>query len=181
MASTRTAPDATAPTRGERPRVWRRPLLIVHIVAAVSLIGTDLALLTLALSGLRGADPRSVYPAASRVASWVIGPLVVLALVTGIAQAALSRWGLARYWWVTIKLAVTVVFTGVVWAVLIPRLAASATAADAGQVLTAAERAPLAIVATVAIMVLLGLVTLAVYKPGGQIRATRHDPTTRRK
>lgn len=158
--------------------MWRKPLLIVHIAATAALIGTDLALVALAVSGLRGAAPQAVYPAASQVASWVIGPLVLLALVTGIAQAVLLRWGLTRYWWTAVKLAVTVVFTGLVWFVLIPRLAENADAATAGHVFTTAEKLPLAIVPTMAVAGLLVLVGLAVYKPRARVRRPRQTPPT---
>lgn len=83
---------------------WRRPLLALHIVATVSLIGTDLVLIALGISGVRGADPETVYPAACVVEAWLVAPLVVLALGTGVLQAVRSGWGLVRHWWVAIKL-----------------------------------------------------------------------------
>lgn len=168
---TETRPKAIPDQRIASPR--RKLLLTVHVVAAVSLIGTDLALLALGIAGVRGADPQTVYPAASHVASWLVAPLVVVALGTGIAQAVLSQWGLLRYWWVTIKLATTVVFTGIVWFVLVPRLAASADAAAAAQTFTDAERLPLSVVPAVAVTVLVFLVGLAIYKPGWRLRSPR--------
>ena len=151
----------------------RKLLLIVHVVAAVSLIGADLVLLALGISGTRGADPLTVYPAASLVASWLIAPLVVVALGTGVLQAVLSQWGLLRYWWVTIKLAATVVFTGIVLFVLVPRLAASSDDATAAETFTRAERLPLAIIPALAITVLVGLVSLAIVKPRWRLPSTK--------
>lgn len=152
---------------------WRRPLLTVHVVAAVSIIGADLVLLALGISAVGGADPQIIYPAASLVASRVIAPLVVVALGTGVLQAVLSPWGLTRYWWVTIKLVATVVFTGIVVFVLVPRLAASAEAAAAAQTFSTAERLPLAMVPSVAVTVLVVLVALAISKPGWRMRSRR--------
>lgn len=149
----------------------RRLLLTVHLSAAVSLIGSDLALLALGIAGVRGADPQTVYPAASLLATWLVGPLVLIALGTGITLAIRSGWGLARYWWVAIKLATTVLFTGIVWLLLVPRLAAAAGAATAAETFTNAERLPLSIVPAVAIAVLIVLVSLAVYKPRWRLRA----------
>lgn len=59
-----------------------RLLLILHVAVAVGLLGAALVLVALGLAGLRGADPRTVYPAAHLVDAWVVTPLAVaLALV----------------------------------------------------------------------------------------------------
>ncbi|MGH3320288.1 MAG: hypothetical protein ACRDN9_08925 [Streptosporangiaceae bacterium] len=167
-------PPISTPTARRRPSSPRL-LLTVHIVATVSLVGTDLVLLALGISGVRGADPRLVYPAASLVESWLVVPLVIVALGTGVAQAVLRGWGLVRYWWVAIKLATTVLFTGLVLFVLVPRLAASADAASAAATFTAAERLPLAVVPALAVAVLILNVALGVYKPGRRLRSVRMD------
>lgn len=148
-----------------------RPLLILHIVAAVGLFGTDLVLVALGVSGVTGADPRTVYPAAYLVEAWLVAPLTVITLATGIVQATRYGWGLARYWWTAIKLATTAAFTVLVVTVIIPRLAATTAAATAGQAFTLAARLPLAIVPAVAIAVIVVNVGLAVYKPAARIRA----------
>jgi hypothetical protein len=153
------------------PSRWRKLLLTVHVVATVSLIGTDLVLVALGISGVRGADPRTVYPAAYLVEVWLVAPLVVVALGTGVLQAVLSRWGLAKYWWVTIKLVTTATFTGLVPLVIIPSLAASADAALAARMFTPAQRLPLAIVPALAVAVLVFNVILARYKPGWRLRS----------
>lgn len=100
-----------AEVRGRREAPWRKPLLAIHIVASVGVLGADLALLALGISGAQGAEPETVYPAMSLVGAWLIAPLAVLALGTGLLQAVLRGWGLARYWWVTIKLTITAVLT----------------------------------------------------------------------
>ncbi len=126
---------------------WRKLLLTVHVVASVSLIGTALVLVALGISSVLGADPRTIYPAAYLVEAWLVAPLALVALGTGVLQAVLSPWGLVRFWWVTIKLTTTAGFTGVALFVLLPRLGASADAATgpAGQTFTIAERLQLAV------------------------------------
>ncbi len=154
------------------PPPWRKPLLTVHVVASVGLVGTALVLAALGISGVRGADPRTIYPAAYLVEGWLVAPLAIVALGTGVLQAALSPWGLVKYWWVTIKLTTTAGFAGVALFVLLPRLEASAEAATgpAAQTFTIAERLPLAIAPTVAVTLLVFNVVLAVYKPGWRVR-----------
>ncbi len=151
---------------------WRKLLLTVHVVASVSLIGTALVLVALGISSVLGADPRTIYPAAYLVEAWLVAPLALVALGTGVLQAVLSPWGLVRYWWVTIKLTTTAGFTGVALFVLLPRLEAAADAATgpAGQTFTIAERLPLAVAPSVAVALLVFNVVLAVYKPGWRLR-----------
>ncbi|MCA1718881.1 MAG: hypothetical protein LC781_19330 [Actinobacteria bacterium] len=100
---------------------WRKLLLTVHVATAVSVLGTDLVLLVLGISSVRGADPRTIYPAADLIATWLLAPLAVVALGTGVLLGLLTRWGLFRYWWVTIKLTLTAILTGVILFVLVPR------------------------------------------------------------
>jgi hypothetical protein len=152
-----------------KPAPWRTPLLTVHIIASVGAIGAALVLLALGVAGLRGADPHTVYPAAHLVEQWVIAPLAVLALGTGLAQATLSRFGLTRYWWVTVKLAVTAVLTAVVFLVLEPGLATTAAAES----LTDAQRLRVVLFPAVALALLVGNVILGLTKPNRRLRSGR--------
>ena len=148
------------------------PLLAIHIVASVGVLGADLVLLALGISGVRGSDAGTVYPAMSLVSGWVIAPLAVLALLTGVLQAVTRGWGLARYWWVTIKLAITATLTGVVLFVLVPGLrtaAETATGPNAEALLDDAQRMAFVIAPSAAITFLLLNVFLAVYKPAWRI------------
>jgi hypothetical protein len=57
-----TAPRERGPRRMPTRR-WRKPLLVVHVTAAVGLVGADLALLALAVAGATGTAASEVYPA----------------------------------------------------------------------------------------------------------------------
>ena len=151
---------------------WRKLLLTVHVAATVSVLGTDLVLLALGLSSLGGADPRTIYPAAHLVGAWLVAPLAVLSLGTGLLLGILTPWGLFRYWWVTIKLAVTAVLTGVVLFVLVPRLGAAAAAVTgpAPRLLPIGERLPLIVAPAVASTLLALNVVLAIFKPTWRLR-----------
>src|SRR5262245_54221967 len=152
---------------------WRKLLLTTHVAATVSVLGTDLVLLLLGLSSLTGADPRTIYPAAYLVGARLVAPLAVLSLTTGLLLGLVTTWGLFRYWWVTIKLAITTVLTGVVLFVLVPRLGAAAEAVSgpAPRLLATAERLPLAIAPALASTLLLPMVALAIYKPGWRLHS----------
>lgn len=152
---------------------WHTVLLTVHVGATVSVLGADLALLALGLTGLGGADPLTIYPAARLVAARLIAPLAVLSLGTGLLLGLLTRWGLFRYWWVTIKLGIVLVLTGAVLFVLVPALGATAEAVT-GSVplpLTRGERVPLVVAPAVASTLLAVALILAIVKPGGRLRS----------
>ncbi len=154
------------------PAPWRKLLLTVHVVATVSVLGTDLVLLLLGLASLGGADPRTIYPAAYLVAARLVAPLALISLGTGLLLGVLTPWGLFSYWLVSIKLAITAALTAVVLFVLVPRLSAAAdvVTGPASHVLTSAERLPLAIAPAVASTLLLLAVVLAIFKPGWRLR-----------
>lgn len=158
-----------ARARGESAH---KVLLVSHIAASVSVLGVALVLVALGIAGLRGISPETVYPAAHLVASWLEGPLVILALVTGVAQAVLNRWGLLRYWWVTIKLTITAAATVVVFTVLRPGLASAAAAAtgQSDEPLIRAQQVSVTVGPTVAVALLLVNVALGVFKPRWRLR-----------
>lgn len=169
-------PPANA-SRSLPPRV-RKSLLTLHIATAAGLIGADLVLLVLAINGTRGSDPETVYPAMELLGAWVLAPLAVLALATGVTQAALTRWGLFRHWWVSAKLATTSVLTVLVLAVLVPALDEAAQAAlgpSAADILTDARRTLFVIVPSITVTLLVIMVGLGVYKPGSR---TKRQATT---
>jgi hypothetical protein len=126
---------------------WRKLLVTAHVAATVSVLGADLVLLALGLSGAGGADPRTIYPAAHLVGTRLVAPLAALSLGSGLLLGLLTPWGLLRYWWVAIKLVITAALSGAVLFVLIPRLGAAATAATgpAPGMLTDGQGTPLVV------------------------------------
>jgi hypothetical protein len=76
-----------------------------------------------------------------------------------------SGWGITRYWWTAIKLAITAALTVVVVGVLVPRLGAAADLAHTPHVFTLLEELPLAMAPALASSLLVINVALAIYKP----------------
>jgi uncharacterized membrane protein len=155
------------------PPRWRKALFTAHVSMAAGLIGADLSLLALAVSGWRGSDAASVYPAMSLLSRWVVAPLAVAALITGVLQATLSPYGLLRYWWVTIKLAITLVLTGLVLFLVAPGLGEAADSAlgGASEALTDARRAVYVVVFSLAVAAIALMAGLAVAKPRWRLRS----------
>ena len=163
---------ASKPSAGARPF---RLLLMVHILPTVGLFGADLVLVTLGFSAIFGADPSTVYPAARLIGSTIVAPLALISLASGVVLARLSGWGLFRYWWVTLKLAITLILTLVVLTVLVPRLATAAEIAAAHAPFDVAQRVPLALAPALATVFLVLNVALAVYRPGWRVRRGHHQ------
>jgi hypothetical protein len=154
------------------PQPWRNSLLSLHVAASVSVLGADLVLLALGLAGLGGSDPLTIYPAARLVGVWLIAPLALLTLGTGLLLGLLTPWGLFTYWWVTIKLAIVLVLTAAVLFVLVPALGATADAVGGPtpQPLATGERLPLVLAPAAASTLLAVALILAVFKPGWRLR-----------
>jgi hypothetical protein len=145
---------------------WRKGILSIHIAAAVGVFGSDLALLILALSGL--------YPSALLIAEWLVEPLAVTALASGLLLAVLGPYGLLRYWWTAIKLAITAALTGAVFLVLTPALERAAEGAGNPQPAT------LLLAPALATAFLLTNVVLAVFKPAARLSRPRIRTTNQR-
>src|SRR5438093_7986995 len=96
-----------------RPGV-RKFALTTHVTSAVGWLGAVGAFLALAIAGLGSQDAQIVRAAylAMHLTTWfVIVPLSVAALLTGIVQSIGTTWGLFRHYWVLAKLALTVLAT----------------------------------------------------------------------
>lgn len=152
---------------------WRRPLLTIHVAASVSLLGAALVILALGVTGIGGADARTVYPATSVVESWLVVPLAIIALATGLLQALLTEWGLTRYWWPSVKLAITAMLTALALFVLAPGLASAAHAAMASPAgsISDAQRLRIPVFPGIATVLLMVNVVLGLYKPGRRFRS----------
>lgn len=152
---------------------WRKLLMVVHLIVAVGLLGSDLAVLVLVTSGWRGAEPVTVYPAAHLISVVVLVPLALLAVATGLLQGLLTPWGLLRHWWVTIKLVLTVAGTVLALFVLTPSLAGAEQAALAGMSVAPVDKIGLVRASSAASVVLIVTVVLSVYKPFGRLLGRR--------
>lgn len=148
-----------------------RLLLTIHIGVTVAVLGADLALLALGIAGLRGADPRTAYPAAHLIGQWLAAPLAVASLGTGVLLAVTTTFKPWRYGWVAVKGGITLVLTGLLLAVLVPGLGRAAHAATATPPQVTHTQRLLYVIAPAAAATLLAVnLALARYKP----RPRRH-------
>jgi hypothetical protein len=88
----------------------RRALLIVHISVSVGWMGAAAAYVALNVPAVAGDDEqtmRAAYLMMPIVADHVLVPLAVATVVTGVALALGTRWGLLQHYWVAVSLGVT--------------------------------------------------------------------------
>lgn len=93
------------------PRTVRRISLSVHIICSVGWIGAAAAYLALGLAASLSKQPATMRAAwiAMELTGWyVIVPLAVLALLTGLVMSLGTTWGLLRHYWVLFALVLTV-------------------------------------------------------------------------
>jgi uncharacterized membrane protein len=156
------------------PRI-RKFALILHIISTIGWIGTIACFLVLALVGLNSQDVQMVsasYLSMELISRFVIVPISIISLLSGLIQSFGTRWGLFRHYWVLIKFLLTVVAAIVLYLQLEPiRYIASI---DAETILTIANlrgvRMSLVVHAAGGIAVLLVVTTLSIYKPRGMTR-----------
>jgi hypothetical protein len=189
MSSATTVPGRApgAPTSGgftlTLSRGWRRATLVVHICAAGAWIGIDVMVAVLVCTGWFSADVSVRSLAYQALASFVVWPMLVaglLSLATGVALGIGTKWGLVRYWWVAVKLALNVLLCTLIVVVLQPGM--DDVAAYGRDLLTGrpdpATVSQLFFPPAVSLTTLALATVLGVYKPWGRIRAGNRRVTS---
>jgi hypothetical protein len=153
-------------------RGLRKFALTAHVASSVGTLGAVAGFLALAVAGLTSKDSqviRAVYLAMELIAWYVIVPLVLASLVTGLVQSLGTPWGLFRHYWVVAKLLLNVLVT----IVLLLQLELIGYLADvsAETMLSSADLRALRMSPVVhaagGLLVLLVPVVLSLYKPRG--------------
>ncbi|GHF46320.1 DUF2269 domain-containing protein [Streptomyces sp. NRRL_ISP-5395] len=96
-------------------RPVRRGVLVAHIAVSVSWLGLTVGLLTLGLTAFLTGDPATASAATRAMkvfGDWLVVPVALLSLVSGLVLALGTPWGLARHRWVWIKFWLTLITTG---------------------------------------------------------------------
>jgi uncharacterized membrane protein len=155
------------------PRL-RKFALAAHIALSVGWIGAVagyIALDVTAATGQNAETLRACYLAMEVIAWYVIIPLALAALLTGLVMSLGTGWGLFRYYWVLISLLLTIVASVVllVETQTISRFAAvAADPSTSGDDLRALGSTLVHSVG--GMVVLLAILALNVYKPRGMTR-----------
>ena len=92
----------------------RKFALTVHLTSSVGWIGAVVAYLALGISAVTSQDAEMVRVAwiTMELTGWyVIVPLALVSLLTGLVMSLGTKWGLFRHYWVLVSLVLTIVAT----------------------------------------------------------------------
>jgi hypothetical protein len=153
----------------------RKFALTAHVTSSVGTLGAVAGFLALAVAGLNSADSqvvRAAYLAMELIAWYVIVPLVLASLVTGLVQSLGTPWGLFRHYWVLAKLLLNVLVTIVLLLQMdgISYMAGVATETTLSGADLLELRRSIRTHAAGGLLVLLVPVVLSLYKPSGLTR-----------
>jgi len=160
---------------GMTPRL-RKLALTAHVTSSVGWLGAVAGVLAPALVGLTSQDiqiVRAAYLTMELIGWFVLVPLALASLVTGLLQSLGTTWGLFRHYWVLFKLLINVSAMVVLLMYMqtpsyLAGVAAETTLSndDLGVL-----RTPSVVLHSVlALLLLLVATVLAVYKPRGMTR-----------
>lgn len=153
----------------------RRLALAAHITFSVGWLGAVGGFLALAVQSLKIQDAqlmRGFYLALWVTGWYVIVPLCLASLATGLIQSLGTQWGLFRHYWVSTKFILTVVSTLVLFAFTRTLGDIGVLTADAGlsvDELRNLSQSPV-LHSSGGLLVLLVNTILSVYKPWGRTR-----------
>jgi uncharacterized membrane protein len=91
------------------PPQIRKVVLTLHVIFAVGWLGTGFTMLALGIMGFTGSNiqtMRESYVSMERLGDFVVIPVALCAVLTGLLLGLGSRWGLLRHYWVAVKLIV---------------------------------------------------------------------------
>ncbi len=154
----------------------RKLTLTAHVTCSVGWLGAVAGSLVLAVAGLTVQDAqtvRAVYLTLELLGWYLLIPLSLASLLTGLVQSLGTTWGLFRHYWVLVKLVLNVLATVVLLLYMqslsfLANLAAETT--GSGGDLDALRDPSPVLHAGAGLLLLLVATTLSVYKPRGMTR-----------
>jgi len=154
------------------PPSARKLALTAHVATSVGWTGAVAVFFVLSLVGITTTDEgavRAAYIAMDVATRFVIVPLAVGSVCTGVVSSLGTAWGLFRYWWVLLKLVITAVATLVLIVHLQPIRQLSRAAAGSTSLGSSLHNPQVMMVAAsgLALAVLLALTALSIYKLKG--------------
>jgi uncharacterized membrane protein len=154
-------------TMGRRLRLLA---LTAHVTVSVGWLGAVLAFLGLAIVGMASHDLQTVrgtYLVMEPAAWFVLLPLALGSLLTGLVQSLGSKWGLFQHYWVVAKLLINAFLTLLLIAYMRTFASMAEVAANPRADLDAVRNPSPLLHAFAALVLLVTATALALYKPRG--------------
>ena len=151
---------------------FRKITLLAHIATSVGWLGAVIPYLALALAGLLSKDIRTAnaaYLSMALIGWYVLVPLSLAALLSGLVQSLTTRWGLIRHWWIVAKLVLTIFSIAVLFRhmMLVSRVAQVVTDGTHSAADLHTLRVQLIVHPLGGLLTLLIITALSVFKPWG--------------
>ncbi|MGI8706868.1 MAG: DUF2269 domain-containing protein [Actinomycetota bacterium] len=150
----------------------RKLALSVHLTFSVGWIGAVIVYLALGVSAVTSENVQTIRAAwmAMELTGWfVIVPLAVASLLTGLVMSLATKWGLFRYYWVAISFALTVLSV-VVLVLHMPTVSSTAAHAQETEGVALEALGGDLLHPGIGLVVLLVIQILNLYKPPGMTR-----------
>lgn len=147
----------------------RKLALTIHLTTSVGWVGAVVAYLALGIAAIASPDAetiRAAWTAMDVTGWWVIVPLAIGALATGLVMSLGTRWGLFRHYWTLISLALTALCTAVL-VLHMPSVSATAKMARSLEVPDLRMLGGDLFHPTAGLLLLLLITVLNVFKPEG--------------
>ena len=153
----------------------RKFALTAHVITSVSWFGAVAAFLALSIAGMTSQDRelvRAAYLVMGLTTWFVIVPLALASLLTGVVSSLGTKWGLFRYYWILAKLLITILATLILLVHTQPvdLLVSAAAKATVLSVHLHGAQLQMVVASGGALVVLLVVTALSYYKPRGMTR-----------
>lgn len=152
-------------------RPARRATLVVHVTAAAGWLGLTLGLLALAFAAITTGSAATTEAAVRSMklfADWLVIPIALSTLLSGLVLSLGTPWGLARHRWVYAKFWLTLATTAASAFALRPGLNDTMAAVSAGSPVT--DPSGLIAGPVVSLSAYLFMTVISVLKPWGLTR-----------
>ena len=156
-------------------RRGRKALLATHLTVSLGWIGAAAAYVVLGLAAESSEDAATIRAAwiGMELIGWfVIVPMALASLATGVIMGLVTRWGLLRHYWVVISLVLTTFATAVLL-LHMPTVSAMADDARQGQDEQLSQLGGDLGHPTIGLALLIAILALNVIKPRGLTRRGR--------
>ncbi|MFF1732600.1 DUF2269 family protein [Streptomyces sp. NPDC058247] len=163
-------------------RPARRATLVVHVTSSACWLGLTLGLVALTVTAITtGSDPmvEGACRAMKVFTDWLVIPLALLTLLSGLLLSLGTPWGLARHRWVYAKFWLTLATTAASIFALRPGVNAAVAAVTAGTPLP--RPSDLVAGTIVSLTAYLFMTVISVLKPWGLTRRGRKQQLAARK
>ncbi len=153
----------------------RKVALIAHVTSSIGWFGAVAAFLALAIVGLTSQDRelvRAAYLSMELTTRFIIVPFAFASGLSGVVSSLGTKWGLFRYYWILVKLVITILATLILLVHTQPiELLAGVAAKTAVLSANLHSEQILMVNASGAALLVLGVITaLSYYKPRGMTR-----------